>query len=142
MTTPTKIIDVDAEEETSRPAFNGGNVHSDHFVCVAWFLSNFGIVAPHVWWGYKIGYYLVAFPILLGIAATVDCCIVAVRLSAYIVRRATDVAWHGLQSAAKILVIAAALMLVAMYIYNNGIDGMAEDYKKMCEWLKCFVSQQ
>lgn len=135
-------IELPAKEEPSRPTFEREKVESSTFTTTAWFLSNFGKMAPHVWWGYKIGYYLVAFPILLGIAATVDCCIFAVRLSAYIVRRATDLAWHALQSATKILVIAAALMLVAMYIYNNGIDGMTEDYKKLCEWLKCFVSQQ
>lgn len=136
-------IELPAKEEPNRPAFERGKVESSTFTTTAWFLSNFGKMSHHVWWGYKVGYYLVAFPCLFALSFIVDLVIIAVCFGADLVKRLLALVLSSMQTAAKILLAAAAVILVAMYIYNNGVDGMLSDYKDMCEWLKkCFVSSQ
>lgn len=136
-------IELPAKEEPSRPAFEREKIESSTFTTTAWFLSNFGKMAHHIWWGYKVGYYLVAFPCLFALAFMVDLIIISVCFGADLVKRLLALVLSSMQTAAKILLAAAAVILVVMYIYNNGVDGMLSDYKDMCEWLKrCFVSSQ
>lgn len=136
-------VELPATGEQSRPAFEREKIESSTFTTTAWFLSNFGKIAHHVWWGYKVGYYLVAFPCLFALSFIVDLVIIAVCFGADLVKRLLALVLSSMQTAAKILLAAAAVILVAMYIYNNGVDGMLSDYKDMCEWLKrCFVSSQ
>ena len=47
-------IELPAKEEPSRPAFEREKIESSTFTTTAWFLSNFGKIAHHVWWGYKV----------------------------------------------------------------------------------------
>lgn len=136
-------IELPAKEEPNRPAFEREKVESSTFTTTAWFLSNFGKMSHHVWWGYKVGYYLVAFPCLFALSFIVDLVIIAVCFCADLAKRLLALVLSSMQTAAKILLAAAAVILVVMYIYNNGVDGMLSDYNDMCEWLKkCFVSSQ
>lgn len=139
--TDVDYIELPAETETPRrPAFQRGSVKSSTFTTVAWCLSNFGLLAPHVWWGYKVGYYVLIFPCLFGVSFSIDFVIIFCRLMAYLMRRLFDVVLSSATTAIKMLITAAAVILVVMYIYNNGLDGMSEDYRKCVSWLKCFVS--
>lgn len=128
-------IELPAKKEPSRPAFEREKVESSTFTTTAWFLSNFGKMAHHVWWGYKVGYYVIAFPCIFLVAFAVDFICIIARLSAYLARRLFDLLLSSMQTATKLIITAAAVILVVMYVYNNGLDGMLSDYKKLCEWL-------
>lgn len=124
------------------PVFEYRETKSTTFTSVAWYLSNFGKMSPHVWWGYKLGYYTVAFLPLFCLTLLIDLGAIVLRLASYMTKRVFDLLLSSMQTAIKVVLTAAAIIFIIMYIYNNGLDGMTEDYKYVCECLKCFVKPQ
>lgn len=141
MKTQTDIEDVDFIELPTafnsmaggpiRPTFQKKNVESQTFTAAAWYLSNFGVVNAEVWWGYKLGYYLLIFPICLAVGVAVDVSMLLFRLSLYICKRLIDVVFNGVQPAVKIALIAAAIIIIILFINKIGWDGMNAAFDKI-----------
>lgn len=114
-----------------RPTFQKKNVESKNFTAAAWFLSNFGAVNTEVWWGYKIGYYVLIFPLCFAVGIAIDVSMMLFRLSLYICKRLIDVAFNGITPAIKILLIAAAVIFIILFVNKIGWDGMNAAFNKI-----------
>lgn len=130
-----EVIDIDCYEETRQPWFSTGEVRSDFWPCVTWYWRNFGRMTESVWWGYKVGYYLVAWPSVSAFLAVVDLVFVIVLyrgLWRHVGVPLIALAFEGMRPFAKIIMGALALIIVTLFIANQGWDGLNELYKWLC----------
>lgn len=137
------IVDVECYEETRHPIFSTGEVRSDFWPCVTWYWRNYGAMTESVWWGYKAGYYLLAWPSITISLAVVDLVfVIAVYrgLWRHILTRLIDLAFEGMKPFAKIIMGALAVIIVTLFIANQGWDGLNDLYKWLCGNLGKFFS--
>ena len=121
----------DMADISSRPTFQKRDIESKTFTASSWYLANFGVVNHEVWWGYKVGYYLLIFPLCLAVGITIDVAMLLFRFAVYIAKRLIDVAFNGVQPAVKILLIAAAVIFIILFVNKIGWDGMNEAFEKI-----------
>lgn len=124
------MLDFVADNQ-SRSTFQKRDIESKTFTAASWYLANFGVVNHEVWWGYKIGYYILVFPLCLAIGISVDVAMLLFRLLIYIAKRLIDVAFNGVQPAIKIACIAAAIIIIVLFINKIGWDGMNAAFDKI-----------
>lgn len=143
------IQDVDFEEiytedqtteETPHNVFERLELQSQYFGCCVAFFNNFGVMSNSVWWGYRLGYYLIVFPTLMMTMFTLDLTIIlTARILLYVLKKFFDLIMGGLQPFAKIIMGAIAIIIVTLFLSNQGWDGLNALYKTLCEWLSgCF----
>lgn len=136
---PTPPEETEQKEVAEEGVFKTAYLHSDYFPCSAWFISNFGIMTNAVWWGYRVGYYLVLFPTALATLFGIDLSLILmVRVIGYALKKVCDLIFDGLQPFAKIIMGAAAIVIITLFISNQGWDGLQNLYKTLCEHLKNF----
>lgn len=129
------IIDIDCYEETRKPVFSTGEVRSDFWPCVTWFWRNYGAMTESVWWGYKAGYYLLAWPSITISLAVVDLVLVIAvyrGLWRHILTKLIDLAFEGMKPFAKIIMGALAVIIVTLFVANQGWEGLNELWKWLC----------
>lgn len=126
------------EVDGSAPVFVERDLKSDTFGAVVWFVNHFGVMSPRVWWGYKIAYYLTAFPLLFCITLAIDVAKICFRFLVYIIKRILDLCFASMQPAMKIIAISFALFIVIMFVGANGWDGMKEIFANLCQYVKKF----
>lgn len=138
------IQDVEFEEiyteqpnEYSHSIFDRVEIHSTYFGCCAFFYSNFGILNKKIWWGYKIGYYSTIFPIALTVMLILDIGImIAVNVVFYLFKKIFDMIVLSLNLFVKILMGAIAVLIIALFVYNQGWDGLNSLYCSLCEFVR------
>lgn len=130
------MLDFVADNQ-SRPTFQKRDIESKTFTAASWYLANFGVVNHEVWWGYKIGYYLLIFPLCLAIGISIDIAMLLFRLSFYICKRLIDVVFNGVQPAIKIACIAAAIIIIVLFVNKIGWDGMNAAFDKFIGKFLC-----
>lgn len=125
-------------EETDPPhnVFERLELQSQYFGCCAAYFNNFGVMNNSVWWGYRLGYYLIIFPILMLTMFALDLAIIlTARILLYVLKKFFDLIMGGLQPFAKIIMGAIAIIIVTLFLSNQGWDGLNSLYKSLCEWL-------
>lgn len=129
-------------EETDPPhnVFERLELQSQYFGCCAAYFNNFGVMSNSVWWGYRLGYYLIIFPTLMLTMFALDLAIIlTARILLYVLKKFFDLIMGGLQPFAKIIMGAIAIIIVTLFLSNQGWDGLNSLYKSLCEWLSgCF----
>lgn len=132
-----EVIDVEAYEETSPlPWFTTGEVRSEFWPCVTWYWRNYGRMTESVWWGYKVGYYLLAWTSISAFLAVVDLIFVIILhrgLWRHIGVPLLGLAFEGMKPFAKIIMGALAVIIVTLFIANQGWEGLNDLYKWLCE---------
>lgn len=139
------IQDVEFEEiyTEQKNEFSHGNIfdrveiQSTYFGCCAFLFSNFGIMNSRIWWGYKLGYYSIIFPIALAVMLIIDIIImITVNVIFYFAKKIFDMIALSLNLFVKILMCAIAILVVALFVYNQGWNGLNDIYNSLCEFLK------
>lgn len=131
----TDAVVVEEYEEERLPWFSTGEVRSEFWPCATWYWRNFGKMTESVWWGYKTGYYLLAWPSVSAFLAVVDLVFVIVLyrgLWKHIVSRLLDLAFEGMRPFARIIMGALAIIIVTLFIANQGWHGLNEIWDWIC----------
>lgn len=124
------------DDVTDGGVFVQRTIRSEYFPCSAWVCSNFGVMSDSVWIGYKFGYYPLVFLPVLTTLFGIDVSILFIRnVVLYVLKRIFDFVIDGIKPFAKIIMGAAAVVLVTLFLSNQGWDGLNALYKTMCEWL-------
>ena len=126
----------DVSDTSGDAVFLHRTLRNEWFPCCAWFCSNFGVMSDAVWFGYKFGYYPLVFVPMLSMMFGIDLAILLIRnVIFYVLKRLFDFVIDGIKPFAKIIMGAAAVVLVTLFLSNQGWDGLNALYKTICEWL-------
>lgn len=129
------VSTLDDEAERGGAVFEHRELRSEYFPCCAWVCSNFGVMSDTVWFGYKFGYYPLVFLPMLTTLFGIDLTILFItKVVLYVLKRIFDFVLDGIKPFAKIIMGAAAIILVTLFISNQGWDGLNVLWKNFMEW--------
>lgn len=137
------IQDIEAVEIVRNPFFDRDDYKADGFLLTSLLLSNGFRVNSSVWWAYKWSYLLFLFPVLFASALAVDLALLLLKTVFSWIKELGNalISWVAptLSGFGKILGIAIALILVFEFLSHQGLDGLANLYETLCDFLKsCF----